>query len=79
LQPAGRPRRELITFVKDRPGHDMRYAIDANKIVTELGWRPSSSFTTGIAETIEWYLAHQVWCARVRDGAYRDYLKKQYG
>jgi dTDP-glucose 4,6-dehydratase len=79
LQPADRPRCELITFVKDRPGHDSRYAIDANKIMAELQWKPSYSFETGIAETIEWYLSHQDWCAHVRDGAYRDYYNEQYG
>ncbi len=71
--------RGLITFVKDRPGHDRRYAIDATKIKRELGWEPSYTFDTGIAETIDWYLAHQAWVAEVTSGAYRDYYEKQYG
>jgi dTDP-glucose 4,6-dehydratase len=67
----GRARRELITYVKDRPGHDRRYAIDAGKIQRELGWRPAQSFESGIDKTIDWYLANQDWCARIRDGSYR--------
>ena len=67
----GRPRRSLISFVADRPGHDRRYAIDAGKIQRELGWMPSESFESGIERTIDWYLAHQDWCAHVRDGSYR--------
>ena len=67
----GRKRRELITFVADRPGHDRRYAIDASKIQRELGWKPKESFESGIERTIDWYLAHQDWCARIRDGSYR--------
>ncbi len=71
--------RELITFVKDRPGHDRRYAIDAAKIKRELGWEPSYTFDKGIAETIDWYLANQTWVAEVTSGAYREYYEKQYG
>lgn len=71
--------RELITFVKDRPGHDMRYAIDASKLKNELGWSPSYTFEQGIAETIDWYLANQDWVSEVTSGSYRDYYKKQYG
>ncbi len=67
----GRARRELIRFVPDRPGHDRRYAIDASKIRDELGWQPQQSFESGIERTIDWYLAHQDWCARIRDGSYR--------
>lgn len=63
--------RELITFVKDRPGHDLRYAIDAAKIQTELSWQPKETFATGIRKTIEWYLANHLWCQRVCDGSYR--------
>ena len=67
----GRKRRELISFAADRPGHDRRYAIDASKIQRELGWKPKESFESGIERTIDWYLAHQDWCARIRDGSYR--------
>jgi len=75
---AGRSR-ELITFVKDRPGHDMRYAIDATKLKHDLGWSPAYTFEKGIAETIDWYLANQEWVAEVTSGSYRDYYQKQYG
>ena len=69
---AGGGRREaLISYVKDRPGHDRRYAIDAGKIKQQLGWRPSESFESGIARTVDWYLDNQTWCARVLDGSYR--------
>ncbi len=71
--------RELITFVKDRPGHDRRYAIDAGKIKQELGWSPAYTFEQGIAETIDWYLANQQWVAEVTSGAYRDYYQQHYG
>ncbi len=63
--------RELITFVQDRPGHDLRYAIDAGKIERELGWVPQETFDSGLRKTVEWYLANQAWCARVQDGSYR--------
>jgi dTDP-glucose 4,6-dehydratase len=65
------PRRKLITFVTDRPGHDYRYAIDVSKIERELGWRPAESFDSGLRKTVEWYLANQEWCERVQSGAYR--------
>jgi len=71
--------RQLITFVKDRPGHDRRYAIDASRMRRELGWEPSYTFERGIAETIEWYLANQAWVEQVTSGAYREYYEKQYG
>jgi dTDP-glucose 4,6-dehydratase len=61
----------LIEFVKDRPGHDARYAIDAGKIEAELGWKPSETFTTGIEKTVRWYLDHRGWWQRVLDGSYR--------
>ncbi|MCK9539993.1 dTDP-glucose 4,6-dehydratase [Dokdonella sp.] len=67
----GRRRESLITFVKDRPGHDRRYAIDASKIHAELGWQPDESFESGLARTVDWYLAHQDWVGRVLDGSYR--------
>jgi dTDP-glucose 4,6-dehydratase len=71
--------RKLITFVKDRPGHDRRYAIDAGKIKRQLGWEPAYTFETGIAETIDWYLANQEWVATVTSGAYREYYAEMYG
>ena len=66
-----RERESLITYVKDRPGHDRRYAIDSSKLQNELGWAPSQTFETGIAQTVNWYLAHQPWIRRVLDGSYR--------
>jgi dTDP-glucose 4,6-dehydratase len=74
----GRPYREQITFVKDRPGHDRRYAIDASKIERELGWRPAETFETGIRKTVQWYLANPQWVANVQSGTYRDWVQKQY-
>ena len=71
--------RGLITFVKDRPGHDRRYAIDASKIKRELGWEPSYTFEQGIAETIDWYMNNGKWVSEVTSGAYRDYYEQQYG
>jgi dTDP-glucose 4,6-dehydratase len=71
--------RELITFVKDRQGHDRRYAIDATKLKRELSWEPSYTFERGIAETIDWYLANQEWVEEVVSGAYREYYQMQYG
>jgi len=67
----GRSRESLITFVADRPGHDRRYAIDAEKLKRELGWAPSVTFEEGMARTVDWYLAHQPWVQRVLDGSYR--------
>ena len=67
----GLPRESQIAFVADRPGHDRRYAIDAGKLRDELGWEPEYSFERGIAETVDWYLAHQDWVQRVLDGSYR--------
>jgi dTDP-glucose 4,6-dehydratase len=77
-RPSGESRR-LITFVKDRPGHDRRYAIDASKIKRDLGWEPSWTFEQGIDATIDWYLANGAWIADVTSGAYREYYEKQYG
>jgi dTDP-glucose 4,6-dehydratase len=67
--PAIGPRRALIAFVADRPGHDLRYAIDASKMQRELGWRPTEAFATGLRRTVEWYLEHQDWCERVQGRA----------
>jgi len=72
------PREKLITFVKDRPGHDRRYAMDARKIQAELGWRPRETFDTGIRKTVEWYLANQQWVTQVTTGAYRQWMASQY-
>ena len=69
---------KLITFVKDRPGHDLRYAVDASKINKELGWKPSVTFEEGLAKTIDWYLNHNEWLSNVSSGSYKDYINKQY-
>lgn len=71
LRPAGRGHVRLITHVVDRPGHDLRYAIDAGKIERELGWRPGETFESGLRSTVEWYVNNGDWCRRVRDGSYR--------
>ena len=63
--------RDLITHVQDRPGHDLRYAIDASKIERELGWAPEETFETGMRKTVGWYLSNSEWCQRVQDGSYR--------
>ena len=70
---------DLITFVKDRPGHDRRYAIDAAKIARELGWRPRESFESGLGKTVQWYLDNPAWTENVTSGAYRNWVEKQYG
>jgi dTDP-glucose 4,6-dehydratase len=67
-----------ITYVKDRPGHDRRYAIDATKLERELGWKPAETFETGIQKTVQWYLDNQEWTEGVLTGSYRDWVKKQY-
>jgi len=74
----GKSYAEQITFVKDRPGHDRRYAIDAKKIEKELGWRPVETFDTGIRKTVQWYLDNPDWVQGVVTGSYRDWLQKQY-
>ncbi len=71
--------RDQIQFVKDRPGHDRRYAIDARKIERELGWRPVETFETGLRKTVQWYLDHQDWVAQILSGSYRDWIATQYG
>ena len=77
----GRPEGEsskLITYVKDRPGHDLRYAIDANKINKELGWKPTVTFEEGLEQTIDWYLANTIWLNNVTSGEYAKYYEQQY-
>ena len=69
---------KLITFVKDRPGHDLRYAIDASKIERELGWRPSVSFEEGLDITINWYLENTTWLEHVTSGSYKNYYETMY-
>jgi dTDP-glucose 4,6-dehydratase len=76
--PGGKPRTGLIRFVKDRPGHDRRYAIDAGKISAQLGWQPKVTFEEGLRRTIVWYLENREWLRNVLDGSYRDYYEKQY-
>ncbi|MBU0755288.1 MAG: GDP-mannose 4,6-dehydratase, partial [Planctomycetes bacterium] len=69
----------LIKYVKDRPGHDRRYAIDATLIREELGWEPAFTFEKALSETVDWYLENRTWWERVKSGAYKDYYKSQYG
>lgn len=78
LKLLGKPK-DLIKFVKDRPGHDRRYAIDASKITGELGWLPETDFDSGIQMTVEWYLNNPQWTQNIRSGAYMEYYKQQYG
>ena len=75
----GASRRELITYVKDRPGHDLRYAIDCSKLENELGWAPLESFESGLRKTIRWYLDNSQWVQRVKSGEYQDWVKQHYG
>ena len=70
--------RKLITYVKDRAGHDLRYAIDASKIQKELGWEPSVTFEKGLEKTVDWYLNNEKWLSDVTSGAYQRYYKEQY-
>jgi dTDP-glucose 4,6-dehydratase len=79
LKPSGKGRYEdLITYVKDRPGHDRRYAIDARKIEKELGWKPQETFESGIRKTVQWYLANQAWVEGVTSGSYRKWVDTNY-
>jgi len=78
MRPGAGSRRELITFVKDRPGHDRRYAIDASKLSRELGWRPSAEFGGGLRKTVRWYLDNSAWIESVRTGAYLEWIDKNY-
>ena len=77
--PKGDSRQRLITFVKDRPGHDRRYAIDFKKLQEELGWSPAESFVSGLRKTVRWYLDHLPWSERIRSGEYQSWIKEQYG
>jgi dTDP-glucose 4,6-dehydratase len=77
-RPDGKPYREQVTFVADRPGHDRRYAIDAHKIEHELGWTPAETFETGIRKTVQWYLDNRDWVNNVQSGAYRQWIEKNY-
>jgi dTDP-glucose 4,6-dehydratase len=79
LRPKAGGYESQIEFVRDRPGHDRRYAIDARKIGSELGWRPAETFEGGLAKTVRWYLDHADWIARVRDGRYRQWIELNYG
>ena len=72
------PHEKLITYVKDRPGHDRRYAMNADKLERELGWRPAESFESGIEKTVRWYLDNTAWTSRVASGAYRDWVAQHY-
>jgi dTDP-glucose 4,6-dehydratase len=65
--------------VKDRPGHDRRYALDTSKLQNEIGWKPSKVFESGLKETVLWYQENRAWLDRIRSGEYRDYYEKQYG
>jgi dTDP-glucose 4,6-dehydratase len=76
--PLGAPRRTLITFVKDRPGHDRRYAMDATKIERELAWRPQETFESGIRKTVRWYLENEEWVRDVTSGSYRQWIETHY-
>ena len=69
---------QLISYVKDRPGHDLRYAIDASKINKELGWKPSVTFEQGLERTVNWYLENQTWLNNITSGEYATYYEKQY-
>jgi dTDP-glucose 4,6-dehydratase len=78
LHPQGAPHDQLITYVKDRPGHDRRYAIDCRKLQSELGWAPKESFKTGIRKTVEWYLTHPAWVEKIVSGEYREWIVGNY-
>ena len=72
------PHDKLVTFVKDRPGHDRRYAMDTRKIERELNWRPQETFESGMRKTVSWYLEHEEWVRDVTSGSYRQWMAKQY-
>ncbi len=77
-EPSRGSRRELITFVKDRPGHDLRYAIDCSKLENTLGWHPEESFETGLRKTIQWYIDNPGWVSRVKSGEYQSWIERHY-
>jgi len=79
LRPGDKPKSDLVTFIKDRAGHDRRYAIDATRMSVELGWQPEYTFESGIAETVRWYLSNEGWWERIRNGAYTEYYNRAYG
>ena len=79
LKPAAKPYASLVTFVKDRPGHDRRYAMDISKIERELGWQPRETFASGLRKTIQWYLDNLSWVENVRTGAYLEWIEQNYG
>ena len=79
LRPGGAPHARLITYVKDRPGHDRRYAMDIRKLSGELGWKPEHAFDSGLRQTIEWYLGHADWVEDVASGTYREWVDLNYG
>ncbi len=78
LHPQGAPHSKLITYVADRPGHDKRYAIDANKIANDLGWKPQENFESGLRKTVEWYLANDSWVKGVTSGEYQKWMQQNY-
>ena len=78
LHPQGAPHTQLITYVTDRPGHDKRYAIDANKIANDLGWKPHETFETGLRKTVEWYLSSDAWVKGVTSGEYQKWMQQNY-
>jgi dTDP-glucose 4,6-dehydratase len=78
LRPAQTPYADLIAFIKDRPGHDRRYAIDCSKIERELGWRPQQTFTSGLRKTVQWYLDNAEWVEHATSGSHREWIDLQY-
>ncbi len=78
MVPGTGSRRDLISYIKDRPGHDLRYAIDSDKLQKELGWAPAESFETGMEKTIQWYIDNKEWISRVKSGEYKAWIEKQY-
>ena len=78
LRPKGAPHNKLIKYVKDRPGHDRRYAVDCGKLQAELGWKPGENFTTGIRKTVQWYLANLPWAEEITSGHYRKWIEQNY-
>ena len=79
VKPKSKSYKDQITFVKDRPGHDRRYAMDARKIEKELGWKPEETFESGIQKTVDWYLDNEQWVMDVTSGNYKSWVMAQYG